>query len=207
MGKGMYIMDEKMKGTVFMNDEKLREIIHYFYPEDNDLRKTLLRHSSQVKEKSLELASRTALPLDTEILVCGAMLHDIGIVKCHAPGIYCVGELHYLRHGVEGAAMLREYGAKHGLDLEVFALICERHTGSGLTAGDIRKQGLPLPEQDFLPVTPEEKLVCLADKFFSKSGDMQEKTFEAVQRSMAKFGTASSDRFSEMWDFFSFRSV
>ena len=98
--------------------------------------------------------------------------------------------------------MLRAYGAQHNMDLEKFALICERHTGSGLTAGDIAAQKLPLPAEDFLPVTPEEKLVCLADKFFSKSGDMKEKSFEKVQRSMAKFGEESLARFNAMWAFF-----
>ena len=93
------------------------------------------------------------------------------------------------------------------MDLEPFALICERHTGSGLTTADIISQKLPLPEQDFLPLTPEEKMVCLADKFFSKSGDMEEKSFEKVRRSMAKFGDASLARFDNLWAFFNFRSV
>ena len=48
-------------------------------------------------------------------------------------------------------------------------------------------------------------MICLADKFFSKSGDMKEKSFEAVQRSMAKFGSASLERFNAMWDFFDFK--
>ena len=93
------------------------------------------------------------------------------------------------------------------MDLEGFALICERHTGSGLTVEDIISQKLPLPEQDFLPQTPEEKMVCLADKFFSKSGDMEEKSFEKVRRSMAKFGEESLKRFDGLWAFFNFRSV
>jgi uncharacterized protein len=50
--------------------------------------------------------------------------------------------------------------------MEKFARICERHTGSGLTAEEIVSGGLPLPERDFLPETLEEKIICLADKFF-----------------------------------------
>ena len=94
--------------------------------------------------------------------------------------------------------MLRQFGSDNRLDLEVFARICERHTGSGLSAEDIRDQDLPLPLQDFMPETPEEILICLADKFFSKSGDMAEKSFDSVHRSMAKFGPASLDRFEQM---------
>lgn len=190
-----------------MDEKKVFEIIDFYYPVEDDLRKTLIKHSCQVKDKALELAERTDVPLNRELLGAGAMLHDIGIKLCHAPGIFCCGGLHYLRHGLEGARLLREYGAAHGMELESFALICERHTGSGLTAAEITKQNMPLPEQDFLPVTPEEKMVCLADKFFSKSGDMQEKSFEAVRRSMAKFGRDSLDRFDTLWSFFSFRSV
>ena len=50
-----------------------------------------------------------------------------------------------------------------------------------------------------LPVTEEEKLICYADKFFSKSGDpAREKTLYEVRRSMAKFGEESLARFDEM---------
>lgn len=190
-----------------MNEKEIADIIDFFYPEDDDLKRTLLKHSCQVTEKALELAAHTDVPLDLELLRGGAMLHDIGIRKCHAPGIFCTGELHYLRHGIEGAFMLRAYAAERRCELEPFARICERHTGSGLSAAEIISQKLPLPERDFMPLTPEEKMVCLADKFFSKSGDMKEKSFDAVQRSMAKFGAASLERFNALWAFFTFRSV
>ena len=88
--------------------------------------------------------------------------------------------------------------AEHGLDLEKYARICERHTGSGLAAAEIRAQKLPLPERDYLPETPEEALVCLADKFFSKSGDMEEKPLKKIRRSLAKFGDATLARFDEL---------
>jgi uncharacterized protein len=101
-------------------------------------------------------------------------------------------------HGLLGAEMLREYGKKHSLDLEVYALICERHTGSGLTAAEIEEQALPLPPVDLLPETKEEKLICLADKFFSKSGSMKEKNMEKVYKSMAKHGMDSLQRFIEL---------
>jgi uncharacterized protein len=91
--------------------------------------------------------------------------------------------------------MLRQYGKTYGIDLEPFARICERHTGSGLTADEIRSGSLPLPVRDYLPETPEEKIICLADKFYSKSGDMKEKSFEKVLRSQEKFGKGPAERF------------
>ena len=67
-----------------------------------------------------------------------------------------------------------------------------------MTAEEIRKGGLPLSEQDFLPETPEEKVICLADKFFSKSGKQKEKDLETVIRSMKKFGSQPNDRFEAL---------
>ena len=172
-------------------------IIRHFYPEDTLLRRLLLRHSTQVRDKALAILanpSRPPLMLDAELVSAGAMLHDVGVLQCHAPSILCVGSRPYIAHGIIGAEMLREYGKTHEIDLEPFARICERHTGTGLTAQEIREQRLPLPEQDFLPETPEEKLICLADKFFSKSGDMQEKPLAAVRRSLEKFGPDTLER-------------
>ena len=94
--------------------------------------------------------------------------------------------------------MLRRYAAEHGIDLESCARICERHTGSGITAQEVRDQSLPLPVRDYLPETVEEQLVCLADKFFSKSGNMQEKSLDRIRNSMFKFGPEPLARFDAL---------
>ena len=172
-------------------------IISHFYPEDTPLRRLLLRHSTQVRDKALAILanpSRPPLELDAELVSAGAMLHDVGILHCHAPSILCVGTRPYIAHGIIGAEMLRDYGRTHGLDLEPFARICERHSGTGITVQEVREQGLPIPERDYLPETPEEKLICLADKFFSKSGDMKDKPPEVVRHSLEKFGTDTVER-------------
>ena len=174
------------------------KIIQHFYPEDTPLRRRLLKHSEQVRNKALELAKNSGGEFDLALVADGAMLHDLGIGRCDAPKIDCHGTEPYLAHGVIGARMLREYGTEIGLDLEKYARICERHTGSGLTAAEIRQQELPLPARDYLPETPEESLVCLADKFFSKSGDMEEKPLGKIRRGMAKFGNAPLARFEEL---------
>ena len=176
-------------------------ILKHFYPEDTPLRRLLLRHSTQVRDKALAIlanSERPPLELDAGLVSAGAMLHDVGILQCHAPSILCTGSRPYIAHGVIGAEMLRDYGRTHGLDMEPFARICERHTGTGITASEVRKQGLPLPKRDYLPETSEEKLVCLADKFFSKSGDMKEKSAETVRRSLEKFGPDTLERFDAL---------
>ena len=180
-----------------MTDQAL-DIIAFFYREQPELHRLLLKHVFQVRAKAFQILNAAGLELDSEILSAGALLHDIGIITCHAPGILCNGEAPYLTHGLAGAQMLREYGAANGLDLEPYARISERHTGSGLTAAEIIQNDLPLPPEDFLPETMEEILICLADKFFSKSGDMEEKPFPAVRRSMAKFGPDPLERFDSM---------
>ena len=175
-------------------------IIDFYYPAGDPAREILLRHSIQVRDKALAL--REACPLrdelDPEIVTAGAMLHDLGIRCCHAPDLGCFGSRPYLAHGIAGAALLREFAATHGWELEPLARICERHTGTGLTAAEIRARALPLPEADYLPETPEEKLVCFADKFFSKSGDFAEKPFAKVRGGAAGFGADNLARFDAL---------
>ena len=179
------------------------EIIDFFYHDDAALKEILLKHSMQVRDKAFEIIEKSSIPVAHDEIANGAMLHDIGIFKCHAPSILCRGTENYITHGIIGAELLRKYGSDNGVDLEIYARIAERHTGSGLTAENIIAQDLPLPHRDFLPETDLEKLICLADKFFSKSGSMQEKSLPSVRHSMAKFGADSLDRFDEMCRLFS----
>jgi len=174
-------------------------IIDFHYPEDTPLKRLLLTHSRQVRDKALAiLDAHPEIRLDRRFAAAAAMLHDLGIGRCDAPGILCTGSEPYLAHGLLGAAMLREYGAHVGADLEALARVCERHTGAGITAAEVRRQVLPIPARDYLPETVGEKLVCYADKFFSKSGDLQEKSRERVRRGLAKFGPDTLARFDEM---------
>ena len=78
------------------------------------------------------------------------------------------------------------------------ARVCERHTGAGLSAAEIEAQNLPLPHADLLPETLEEKVICYADKFFSKTKLDREKTLEQAERSVAKHGGEGLARFKEM---------
>jgi uncharacterized protein len=173
-------------------------VIDRFYTGFPELRNVLLKHSIQVKNKALQIAKNCRMELDLDVVANGALLHDIGIIRCYAPDIFCQGDLPYIAHGCAGSAMLRELGN----EFESYARICERHTGSGLTAGEIISGNLPLPQIDLLPETTEEKLICLADKFFSKSGKMEEKPLTKIRRQMAKFGTPAAERFEELMAFF-----
>ena len=86
-------------------------IIDKYYPQDNALRRLLLKHSRQVAQRALQIAQRhPELGADRRFLEEGAMLHDIGVFRCHAPSIYCEGTEPYLRHGLIGGQLLREEG-------------------------------------------------------------------------------------------------
>lgn len=167
-----------------------QSIIDKYYPDDNALRYILMTHSTLVKERAVRICdARPQLAIDRRFVEEAAMLHDIGIFRCHAPGIHCFGTESYLLHGRIGAEILRGEGyPRH-------ARVCERHTGAGLTVKDIIEQQLPLPHQDFLPETIEEKLICYADKFYSKTHPEREKTYEQAEQSLAKFGSEGVGRF------------
>ena len=173
-------------------------IIDKYYPKGTPLRHILMVHSRQVADRALLIADRhPELGIDRTFLEEAAMLHDIGIYLTDAPGIECHGSEPYILHGRLGAELMRREGyPRH-------ARVCERHTGAGLTASEIEAQHLPLPHQDFLPETVEEKLVCYADKFYSKSRPGVEKTCQQVEQSLAKFGpqgVAIFKRWSQMFE-------
>ncbi len=169
-------------------------VIDKYYPAGQRLRDIYMRHCRSVADKALSIARRLSLPLPEEEIEAAAMLHDIGICLTDAPGIECRGTLPYLAHGYAGADLLRSDGAP-----ETYARVAERHTGTGLTTDEISAAGLPLPGgRSYMPETLLERLVCYADKFYSKSGDMAEKNLDRVRASIAKFGPASASRFEAL---------
>lgn len=170
-----------------------RYIINKYYSDNAELEILLVKHSLSVANKALAIAKQhPEWDVDLQFIEEAAMLHDIGIFQTDAPGIHCYGNEPYITHGTIGAELLRAEGfPKH-------ARVAERHTGAGLSARDIREQKLPLPAKDLLPETLEEKIICYADKFFSKSHPEAEKTIEQVRHSMHKFGLDTELRFEEL---------
>lgn len=171
-----------------------KQVIDKYYPAGSKLRDIFLKHSSDVTQLALELNNRFRCPLNPSEVQEAAMLHDIGIFLTHAPAIECSGKEPYIRHGVLGHDLLIAEGFSPSI-----ANVCRCHTGVGITPADIAQQKLPLdPAIDYRPHTPLEKLVCYADKFFSKSGDGKRKTFDTVAESMKRFGNDNYSRFLEL---------
>ena len=81
-----------------------QNIIDQYYSEENALRRILLVHSRQVMERALRIAdAHPELAIDRPFVQEAAMLHDIGIFLCDAPGIACHGKEPYICHGRLGA--------------------------------------------------------------------------------------------------------
>ena len=157
----------------------------------------LVTHSSQVAQQAIKLARRymSTHPgevIDLEFVEEAAMLHDIAVFRTNAPGIGCYGNQPYIRHGILGRELLDSLG------LPRHALVCERHTGSGISLNDIIRQQLDLPQRDMLPLSLEEKVICFADKFYSKSHTHRMKSLAKARQSLAKFGPDTSQRFEQL---------
>ena len=150
-------------------------------------------HSRSVADKAIAIANaHPELKIDKQFVEEAAMLHDIGIFRTNAPGIQCFGTEPYICHGTIGAQLIREEG------FPLHALVCERHTGAGLSLMEIEQQNLPVPHHDMLPLSLEEKLICFADKFFSKTHLEKEKSLEQARQSLVKFGEEGVARF-DVW--------
>lgn len=165
-------------------------LIDKYYPEHNELKHILLVHSRSVADKALAMArNHPELDLDLSFIEEAALLHDIGIFLTDASDIYCYGKHPYICHGYLGAELVAAEGfPRH-------ALVCERHTGAGISLQNIIGQQLPIPHREMVPVSMEEQIVCFADKFFSKTKLHQEKTVEKARKSVARFGEEGGKRF------------
>lgn len=171
------------------------DVIRQYYEPGSLAYRVLVEHSQRVTEKALAIAARlSAEGVDTAFIEQAAMLHDIGILRVHAPEIGCHGTLPYVCHGVEGARLLQAQG------MHSMARVCENHVGVGITVEDIDRQKLPLPRRNMVPETLEEQIICYADKFYSKHPERlhEAATPEAIRQRLARYGMEKVRRF-DLW--------
>lgn len=159
-----------------------KEIYKKYYKKGSQAFDILLQHSKCVASLAVKIVDEhPEWELDRKFVYEGAMLHDIGIIFTDAPSIGCTGSWPYIMHGPIGADMLR----KEGLDRH--ALVCERHTGVGLTLQEIINRQLPLPAREMVPISIEEQIICYADCFYTKSGDLtRKKSTERILQGLRK---------------------
>ena len=176
-------------------------IISKYCAGNTELQQILLAHSRQVADRALAILRlhpewvEQGL-VDPAFVEEAAMLHDIGVVLCDAPKIHCVGTHAYIEHGYLGAEILRKEGLLKHAD------VAERHTGTGITMEQIMREQLPIPLQDYTPRTLEERLICYADKFYSKTRLGEDKPMVKIRQHLWKYGSDTVFRFDEMQQFF-----
>ncbi len=171
------------------------EILGRHYRPPSPLYRALVVHSVLVAAKARRIADAylarfPGASIDFDFLAEAALLHDIGIKFCDCSGLPSEGNEPYVRHGVLGAALLEEEG------LPRHALVCERHVGAGISREEVLRRGLPLEPRDYLPLSLEEKIICVADKFFSKDPEKlwKEKPLERIEKNIGKYGDEPLER-------------
>lgn len=140
------------KDSVLINREKAVSILKK-YASDQKAFLAVYAHCTAVcclaEEIALSITENSKLSPDINLVVTGAMLHDIG--RFLRPP----GHRDSINHGLEGAAILRNEG------LFKQAYIAERHIGAGISPEEAAMLGMPAG--DYRPVSLEEKIVAHAD--------------------------------------------
>ncbi len=193
-----------MTDLPFTIPEDVSRIINKYYPTNSLVYKFYFTHCVMVTELCLKLANANEhLLIDQQIVIKGGMLHDIGIIKTNAPEIGCYGEYPYIAHTYLGREILENEG------LFEIAPVCERHIGMGLTVDDIIRSGFPLPHRNMVPISIEEKLICYADKFYSKTEKhlTKPKSLETIRKKVSKYGEDKLQKFEEFSELFGIEGI
>ena len=170
------------------------EIIAKFYEPGSKSHRILVKHGRQVANKAIDIAKKVPnLKPNLNFINEAAMLHDIGIFETNTPELGCLGIHPYVCHGYLGRKILEKKG------LSRHALVCERHVGIGITAEEIKFNHLPLPQRDMVPISIEEQIICFADKFFTKNGEMDrcEKSVDDILNTLQGYGPEKVIRFQK----------
>jgi uncharacterized protein len=157
-----------------IQDSDIALLIKAGVPEDD------IKHCTKVAEKGLEIARRTGLKLDMELVGRGALYHDLGKAVTHA-----------IEHGQIGAEMGKDLGLP-----ERITAIMEKHIRGGLTEEEAVELGLPI--KDYALKTLEEKIIIYADRLVDIITDgivdiggnelEAEQRFETILKEYPKYG-------------------
>lgn len=169
-----------------------KAIIKKYYPKGK-ARKILIAHGKDVRNLALEIVdNHPELGADREFVAEAAMLHDIGIFMVDSPRIDCHGKKPYICHGYLGRALLEKEG------LPLHALVCERHIGVGLKNKDVLLRKLPIPLRNMRPKSIEEKIICFADLYYSKTHLGEKISEEVIRRKLHRHGASKVKKY-ERW--------
>jgi uncharacterized protein len=120
----------------------------------------VVEHCLAVSRTAVLLAGHVKrFKVDRELVRLGGLFHDIGRSRSN--------DIHHALAGVK-------IGKELGFSEQLLSII-ERHIGAGITAAEAERLGLP--KRDYLPLTPEEKIVSYADNLTKGTDTMH---FDAV---------------------------
>ncbi len=106
---------------------------------------------------------------DREVVIIGALLHDIGYARSNS-----------VKHALIGSEMARELG----IDGRI-ADIIERHIGAGIPREEAEELGLP--KKNYMPKSLEEKIVAHADNLTRHTTQITiDEAIEAMQHKLGK---------------------
>ena len=118
------------------------------YLIDAGCKKRVMIHCCTVRAVAEEMLTGIQ-GANKDLVIAGALLHDIGRAKDHS-----------IMHAYMGSIMVEDYGLPSQL-----VDIVRKHTGAGLDDEDVKELGLP--PGDYMPKTLEEKIVAHADNLVS----------------------------------------
>ncbi len=109
----------------------------------------VIQHTQAVSALAVEIAKQLQAKghqINVQLVEVGALLHDLGRSQTHS-----------VDHAIIGAKLAQQ----EGLPKEIASII-KRHVGAGIT--DEEAQWLGWPEDNYIPQSLEEKVICYADK-------------------------------------------
>lgn len=128
------------------------------------------------------------------VVIQASLLHDIGVYVCDGYEFLLDQppfNKPYVQHTLAGAWILQQ----EGFSQEVIQA-AHVHAGVGLTSDDIHQFGLQLPEGDYTPASPIQRLVTYAAKFHSKAPKF--KSPEEIRESLGKYGAQKQRVFDQL---------
>jgi uncharacterized protein len=177
------------------SDAQIRAL-HEAYAPTPQAFESVYTHCQIVCRVAEQLLAARAQSVDLELVRAGCLLHDIGVYLLYGPDGR-LDQASYIRHGILGHGLLRELGFP-----ELFCRFCSCHTGVGLSRDDVVTQALPLPLDDYVARSDEERLVMYADKFHTKSTPPAFVAAASYALTARSFGADKVARFDELLDQF-----
>jgi hypothetical protein len=148
-----------------MRDSVKRKMREFSIPEER------ISHGEQVCDLAMKIAGRMeeieGLRLNHDHIIAGSIIHDAGFTRCSGKPVTVniMGRREVeipedvILHGMHGAAIAKEMGYAREVQLIIL-----RHELIAVTRAEREHYGiLPLPDEDVVPETWEEKAVMYAD--------------------------------------------